>query len=328
MPTILSIRNITKSFESLLAVDDVSFDVQQGEFFSLLGPSGCGKTTLLRMLGGFESPSSGKILIKEIDVTSHAPQKRPTSMVFQNYALFPHMTIGGNIEYGLKVKKLDKTTRAKKVDELLELVNLEGLSKKPVVELSGGQQQRVALARAVAVEPQILLFDEPLSNLDAALRESTRKEIKRLQRDLGITSIYVTHDQEEALSLSDRIAVMKDGKVVELDSPRELYSAPKSSFVASFVGAGNLIHNQELARELASELRDGFVLSFKPEDVHISQDDEGVEFSLEGHHFLGRHLELWLNHRDSGTAVRALVDPGFQISDQVKIGLSKYVWVK
>lgn len=325
MSTILQTRSISKSFGSLKAVDEVSFEVKQGEFYSLLGPSGCGKTTLLRMIGGFESPSSGQILIKDVDVSKLPPQKRPTAMVFQNYALFPHMTIGGNIEYGLKIQKLSKPERKKKVEQLLELVNLRGLADKPVVELSGGQQQRVALARAVAVEPDILLFDEPLSNLDAALRESTRKEIKRLQVELGITSIYVTHDQEEALSLSDQIAVMRDGRIVESGSPRDLYSKSESGFVSGFVGAGNIISDTDLAKELSGEiLSKDMLLSFKPEDVEIASEGLGVVFQVESAHFLGHQQEVWFNHKETGTSIRAYLSPKLSLEPSHRLVLKRF----
>jgi len=323
MAGILEIRNISKRFGDLLVVDDLSFEVEKGEFFSLLGPSGCGKTTLLRMMGGFESPSSGSIHLGGRDITKLAPQKRPTAMVFQNYALFPHMTVEGNVEYGLKVKKIDKNTRKKKVRELLDLVNLSDQLKKPVVELSGGQQQRVALARAIAVEPEIILFDEPLSNLDAALRESTRTELKRLQRELGITSIYVTHDQEEALSLSDRIAVMRSGKILEIGSARNLYDSPKSAFVASFIGGGNLIRNSDLVTQLTGRsLSENQVLTFKPEDFLPSNESEGVSFTVESSHFLGSKQEVMLKNESSGESARGAFDASLPLNETMWLKLT------
>ncbi|HMB89308.1 MAG TPA: ABC transporter ATP-binding protein, partial [Rhodothermales bacterium] len=210
-PQSVRLETVTKRFGSTLAVSEVSVDIQPGEFFSLLGPSGCGKTTLLRMVAGFEQPDAGHIFIGGEEVTKATPQRRPTAMVFQSYALFPTMTVAQNVAYGLDVRRVAKAERARRVEEALARVELAGLGPKPVTQLSGGQQQRVALARALAVRPAVLLFDEPLSNLDVTLREQTRRELKELQAQLGTTSIYVTHDQQEALALSDRIAVMRAG---------------------------------------------------------------------------------------------------------------------
>src|SRR5690606_23446329 len=227
----------------LAAVRDVSLAIPRGCFFSLLGPSGCGKTTLLRMVAGFEAPDAGRIAIGGRDVTAAPPQARPTAMVFQNYALFPTMTVGENVAYGLEVRKWKRPRIRERVAEALGRVDLGGLEAKPVGRLSGGQQQRVALARALAVEPDVLLFDEPLSNLDLKLREETRRELKALQQELGTTSLYVTHDQQEALALSDLIAVMRAGEIVEVGPPETLYIAPETAFVARFLGGSNVIED-------------------------------------------------------------------------------------
>jgi len=238
---IISIRNLTKRFGSaVIAVDDVSLDIAEGEFFALLGPSGCGKTTLLRMLAGFENSNQGQILIDGQDMIGIGPNKRPVNMVFQSYAVFPHMTVAENVAYGLKVDGASEKEAAPRVSEALELVKLGGYENRMPDQLSGGQQQRVALARALVKKPKVLLLDEPLSALDAKLREQMQLELVRLQHSVGITFIIVTHDQDEALSMADRIAVMEDGKVRQLAPPSELYEFPASRFVADFIGKTNL----------------------------------------------------------------------------------------
>jgi len=233
--------NVTKKFKDVVAVDHVTLEIKHGEFFTLLGPSGCGKTTTLRLIAGLEYPDEGRIYFDGQDVTDLPPYKRNTGMVFQNYALWPHMTVFDNIAYGLKVRRLPKDEIRKKVYEVLDLIKLKGLERRYPTQLSGGQQQRVALARALVIEPQVLLLDEPLSNLDAKLRIEMREEIKRLQRRLGITTIYVTHDQEEAMVISDRIAVMNRGRIMQVGTPRELYKRPRNLFVATFLGRCTLI---------------------------------------------------------------------------------------
>ncbi|UFJ39382.1 ABC transporter ATP-binding protein [Brevibacillus humidisoli] len=236
----VTLEHVSKQFGSVRGVDDVDVEIKQGEFFTFLGPSGCGKTTTLRMIAGFYFPSAGRILFGDRDVTALPPNKRNTGMVFQNYALFPHMTVFENIAFGLQVRKLSRDEIKKKVERALALVHMEGYGSRRIDQLSGGQQQRVALARALVIEPQILLLDEPLSNLDAKLREETRFEIKRLQLELGITTIYVTHDQAEAMSMSDRIMVMNSGVVQQIGTPDEIYNRPLNRFVASFIGETNL----------------------------------------------------------------------------------------
>lgn len=241
----VSVCNVTKIFMShgknseFKAVDNVSVDIAPGEFVTLLGPSGCGKTTILRMIAGFELPTEGEIYLDDQIINNLTPDKRDTSMVFQSYALFPHLDIYQNIIYGLQMKHMSKEEITKKADAIIDLVGLRGMEKRQPNQISGGQQQRVALARALVMEPGVLLFDEPLSNLDAKLRLYMRNEIKKLQRAVGITAIYVTHDQAEAMSLSDRIIIMKDGVIEQVGSPREIYYQPASEFVANFIGDAN-----------------------------------------------------------------------------------------
>jgi spermidine/putrescine ABC transporter ATP-binding subunit len=239
---IVSIRNVSKRFPGgVVAVDDISFDIDQNEFFALLGPSGCGKTTLLRMISGLETPTDGQIIIGGQDMALTPPNKRPTNMVFQSYAVFPHMTVEDNVAYGLRVTGVSKDETTRRVGEALEMVKLSHLAKRKPDQMSGGQRQRVALARALVKRPKVLLLDEPLSALDAKLRDDMRMELTRLQETVGITFIIVTHDQDEALSMASRIAVMNKGAVQQIASPAELYEQPNSRFVADFIGKVNLI---------------------------------------------------------------------------------------
>lgn len=256
----VKLKDISKIYKSpngktFTAVDNISLDIEPGEFVTLLGPSGCGKTTTLRMIAGFEVPTKGDVYIGEQRVNNLTPDKRDTAMVFQTYALFPHLNIFENISYGLKIKKLSKNEIAKKVKNILELVGLSGLENRAPNQLSGGQQQRVALARALVMEPSVLLFDEPLSNLDAKLRVYMRTEIRRIQKDIGITSIYVTHDQAEAMSMSDRVIIMNKGIIEQIGTPQEIYNSPATEFVADFIGVANIF--------------DSFVKEVKDDHVYI-----------------------------------------------------------
>jgi spermidine/putrescine transport system ATP-binding protein len=237
----IQLEELTKRFDEHLAVDSISVDMPPGEFFTLLGPSGCGKTTTLRMIAGFERPTSGRILLDGKDVARTPPHQRNVNTVFQSYALFPHLDVSKNVAFGLKYKKLDKAERERRVRDALELVNLTEFASRKGDQLSGGQQQRVALARALVLRPQVLLLDEPLGALDAKLRKSLQVELKALQADLGITFVFVTHDQEEALTMSDRIAVMNNGHVEQAASPRAIYEEPDTVFVADFLGVSNLL---------------------------------------------------------------------------------------
>lgn len=310
------LEGVSKHFGDVEAVRRVDLEVRRGEFFSLLGPSGCGKTTLLRLIAGFEDPDGGRISIAGRDVTGTRPQQRPTAMVFQSYALFPTMTVGENVGYGLRVRGMARKERAARVEELLSRVDLPGLAQRPVALLSGGQQQRVALARALAVEPDVLLFDEPLSNLDVALRDQTRRELKRLQHRLGTTSVYVTHDQQEALALSDRIGVMRSGSLIQIDTPRGLYAAPATGFVAQFLG-WNVVTNADLAEQLCG-VRPGphEALGIRPEDLLLVTDG-GIQGQIDSVQFLGMQQE-WMISTDNGT-LRAWVPPDVDGSGIVRL---------
>ncbi len=287
----VSIHHVSKSFGQSVAVNDVSLEIPSGEFFSILGPSGCGKTTLLRMVAGFETPTAGTILLDGKDITRTPAQFRGIGMVFQNYALFPHMTVFQNVAFGLETQKLPRETVRSRVGAILESVGLSNKTDLPVPTLSGGEQQRVAVARALVVNPSVLLFDEPLSNLDVALRHKTREEIRTLQRQTGTTTIYVTHDQGEAMSLSTRIAVMRAGRVEQVGAPVTVYETPATQFVAEFLGGANILRGEFSAAGrsfIAGAVRfpvdrpDGFgdgrlVLAIKPEAIRL-QPDSGRGF--------------------------------------------------
>lgn len=288
--SMVELRNVSKRFGDFVAVNDVSLDIKRGEFITLLGPSGCGKTTLLRMISGFEFPSEGTVLLDGLDVTEQPPYRRNVNQVFQSYALFPHLTVAENIAFGLKMKGASKSHIAEKVKEGIELVALQGKENNKPSALSGGQRQRVALARAIVCEPKVLLLDEPLSALDAKLRHAMQTELKQLQQRLGITFVFVTHDQEEALTMSDRIAIVNKGRIEQLDTADEIYHRPKTRFVAEFIGQANLMPAQVIAREdddaivrLADDITlrvDGVnlpaatvmvMVSFRPEKIHLSK---------------------------------------------------------
>jgi putrescine transport system ATP-binding protein len=259
----LRIEGVGKSFGNFRAVDRLSLDIRTGEFFALLGPSGCGKTTLLRMLAGFETPDEGRILLDGNDIAQVAPHERPVNMMFQNYALFPHLNVRDNIAFGLKRAGMDRAEVATRVAEMVALVKLDGLQKRKPDQLSGGQKQRVALARSLARRPQVLLLDEPLAALDKKLRESTQAELMELQRRLGTTFVIVTHDQEEAMTMANRIGVMDAGRIEQVATPRELYEAPRSRWVAEFVGDVNLFEGEVLScdhHRLDVSTRDGGTL--------------------------------------------------------------------
>ncbi len=237
----VTLEGISKSFGTQKIIDDISLTVEEGSFFTLLGPSGCGKTTLLKIIAGFHAPDGGLVFFGDRNMTSVPPHRRETGMVFQNYALFPHLSVLDNIAYGLRVRRVPAAERKARVAEVLRSVQLEGLEKRSPGQLSGGQQQRVALARALVISPQILLMDEPLSNLDASLRVVMREEIRKIQRHLGITTIYVTHDQEESMAVSDRIAILNGGRLEQLGSPSEIYFRPRTRFAAEFMGGNNIL---------------------------------------------------------------------------------------
>lgn len=274
-----------KTGKDFYAVKDVSLDIEPGSFVTLLGPSGCGKTTTLRMIAGFESPDEGEIYLGDEAINELTPNKRDTAMVFQSYALFPHYNVFDNVAYGLKLRKMSKEEIHKKVMEMLDLVELSGMENRQTNQLSGGQQQRVALARALVVEPSVLLFDEPLSNLDAKLRVSMRTEIRKIQQKVGITAIYVTHDQAEAMSISDKIIIMNGGVVEQMGTPQETYYSPKSEFVADFIGEANFLKGEVLGKNLIRvngielesntgtlEIGKECKLVLRPESVTLAED--------------------------------------------------------
>jgi putative spermidine/putrescine transport system ATP-binding protein len=269
----VSLQGLAKHFGDMTAVKDLDMDIRAGEFFSMLGPSGSGKTTVLRMIAGFEEPSAGKILLHGTDVTRSAPFDREVNTVFQDYALFPHMSIAENVAYGLAVRKIDKATRKKLVGEALEQVRLSHVADRRPSQLSGGQRQRIALARALILRPKVLLLDEPLGALDKQLREQMQIELKQIQREVGITFIFVTHDQEEALTLSDRVAVFNDGKIEQVGAPREVYEFPETEFVASFLGVTNLL-SAEVSQQLLGDAR---AHSLRPERVHLADPTSPAE---------------------------------------------------
>ncbi len=242
--TVLEIRNVSKSFEAVQAVRDVSLSIRENEFFALLGPSGCGKTTLLRMLAGFEKPSRGEILLDGKDISPIPPNRRPLNLMFQSYALFSHMTVRGNISYGLEMENLPKGEIQARVNDILETTRLTEAANRRPAQLSGGQRQRVALARALIKRPRVLLLDEPLAALDKKLRESMQLELKRLQNEVGVTFVVVTHDQEEALVMADRMAVLKDGVLMQVGSPHQVYEHPNNKFVAQFIGVMNFFDGE------------------------------------------------------------------------------------
>jgi len=295
----LILEKLTKKFDRIVAVRDMSLEITEGEFVCFLGPSGCGKTTTLRMIAGFETPTSGTIIYDGDVINDIIPQRRNFGIVFQSYALFPHMKVEENVGFGLKMRKVEKAQITRRVDELLHLVGLEDQKFKYPPELSGGQQQRVALIRSLATYPQILLLDEPLSALDAKIRVNLRAEIKRVQTDLGITMVYVTHDQEEALSISDRVIVMNHGYIEQVDKPIEIYKNPKSKFVADFVGTSNFFEGELTAgvfldkrtrlqfalsrdaRESSVQNQKAVSISIRPEKIHLYKKSSTLPSGLE-----------------------------------------------
>jgi spermidine/putrescine transport system ATP-binding protein len=295
----IQLEELTKAFGEHVAVAGIDLDMPAGEFFTLLGPSGCGKTTTLRMIAGFEQPTSGRILLDGNDVARVPPHRRDVNTVFQSYALFPHLDVSKNVAFGLKYKKIDKSERARRVAEALELVNLTEFAHRKADQLSGGQQQRVALARALVLQPRVLLLDEPLGALDAKLRKTLQVELKALQAELGITFVFVTHDQEEALTMSDRIAVMNKGLVEQAASPRSIYEEPTTVFVAEFLGVSNLLAAEAVGRDGAScavrigdrvfrcgqgelDTRGEVKVMIRPERITIEPHAEGGDERLPG----------------------------------------------
>ena len=345
---LLSLKNLSKTFGTTRAVNDVSLGVEQGEFFGLLGPSGCGKTTTLRMIAGLEKPDTGSIEFEGKDITNLAPERRGFGMVFQNYALFPHLNVFENVAFGLRARHKSKPEMNDRVTSALDLVQLPGYANRRVDELSGGQQQRVAIARAIAIEPALLLFDEPLSNLDVSLREETRSELRELVTRLRLTAVYVTHDQEEAFALCDRIAVMVGGKLMQTGQPRELYEQPADISVARFLGRNNVLEAMRLSSSKTSAgefktlqgghtlrlsvkhpeqfpLNTPVFLAIRPEHVQLTGNNESGDNRLQGSIreivFAGATSTLHIDA--NGLLLEALVlEPnGFRIGDQCTVVL-------
>lgn len=290
----VDVQGVGKSFGSFRALDSVDVQIAQGEFFSLLGPSGCGKTTLLRMIGGMEFPDIGRIRIDGADLTAEPPHRRPTNMVFQSYAIFPHLTVAENVGYGLRRSGLDRAARHKAIEQALETVRLPALAGRKPDQLSGGQLQRVALARALILRPKVLLLDEPLAALDRKLRENMQVELRQLQKSVGITFIFVTHDQEEALTLSDRIAVMSGGKIMQCSTPRDLYDAPASRQVAEFVGEMNFFDGcvDEVSQNgVVVDVRGFGRLSFPPAPIYLTKGQSVVLAQRPERFLIGDGLE-------------------------------------
>ncbi len=325
-PAVAEMRTVSKLFGTVRAAQDLTLSIAPGEFLSFLGPSGCGKTTALRMLAGFETPSSGEVLIDGQVVNALEPYRRPVNMVFQSYALFPHLTVADNIGYGLRQRRPrpSRSEIAEKVGRALEVVRLSGFEQRRIWEMSGGQQQRVALARAIVNEPKLLLLDEPLAALDRKLRKEMQIELQDLQRQLGITFVLVTHDQEEALSLSDRICVMREGRIVQVGSPQGLYDHPNSRYVADFVGTSNFFEGRiERATRGAATLvtragltlggraseglsaGDPACLSIRPEQIRMGREatDGSLQVTVQNRIFLGEHTEYLVRHEGLGNII-------------------------
>ena len=334
----IKLDNVHKRFGQTTVIDHLSLSVKHGEFFTLLGPSGCGKTTLLRMIAGFVEPTEGRIFIGDQDVTYTPAHKRETGMVFQDYALFPDKTVFDNVAYGLRVRKVASKDIQARVMRILERVELAHLPTRYPGELSGGQRQRVALARALVIEPRILLMDEPLSNLDAKLRIQMRDVIRQLQQELQITTVFVTHDQEEALSMSDRIALLRNGRIDQLDSPEQLYSRPVSAYAADFIGAANLITVQQVehrSRQTFVTIAGGQViineiveasptLAIRPEHIIITSRDQsdGIRATVIYRRYLGFKVTYCLKLPDGNTInadIASPLDQRFRPEDEVRI---------
>ena len=302
---VIELENVTKSFGDNVILKDFDFKVKKDEFLTILGPSGCGKTTILRLIGGFEEPDEGKILFNGEDITNKEPYERKINTVFQKYALFPHMNVYNNIAFGLNIKKMDKKIIKEKVKEVLKLVNLVGFENREIESLSGGQQQRIAIARALVNEPEVLLLDEPLGALDLKLRQAMQIELKRIQKSVGITFIYVTHDQEEALSMSDTVVVLNNGEIQQMDSPLNIYNEPKNAFVADFIGESNIIKAKMLEDYKVRFLDYDFPcvdkgfkdmedveVVVRPEDVLLVDESYQIEGTVTSLVFKGVHYEM------------------------------------
>lgn len=306
---LITLENITKTYDDTTVLDNIQLYIRKNEFLTLLGPSGCGKTTTLRIIGGFETPTKGNVIFGGKDITMLPPYKRQVNTVFQKYALFPHLNVADNIAFGLKLKKMPKSDIARRVDKMLDMVNLSGYGKRKVDSLSGGQQQRIAIARALVNEPEVLLLDEPLAALDLKLRKEMQLELKNMHQRLGITFVFVTHDQEEALTMSDTVAVMHKGKILQIGSPKRIYDEPENAFVANFIGESNIFHGTMLQDELVEFcdaqfncVDEGFGhntpvdIVIRPEDILLVGEDMGqVTGVVTSVLFKGVHYEMMVN---------------------------------
>lgn len=321
---IIRLINISKDYNGAEALKDINLYIRKNEFLTLLGPSGCGKTTTLRIIGGFEQPNSGEVHFEGTNITDLPPYKRKVNTVFQRYALFPHMDVADNVAFGLRIKKMNKKLINRKVGEMLELVNLKGFEKRQVDSLSGGQQQRVAIARALVNEPEVLLLDEPLGALDLKLRKDMQTELKKIQQFIGITFVYVTHDQEEALTMSDTIVVMKDGRIQQIGTPEMVYNEPKNAFVADFIGQSNIIQGKMIRDGLVQfagrefECVDsGFSnneeveVVVRPEDIKLVAKEDGMlQGEIQSVTFKGVHYEMIIQSAGLKWAVHStLMEP-------------------
>ena len=336
MPRLIELKDIVKTYGKSTVLNHVDLYIRQNEFVTLLGPSGCGKTTTLRIIGGFENPTSGALLFNGESILNTPPHKRKLNTVFQKYALFPNMNVGENVAFGLKIKGLSKPIIKEKVTNMLKMVNLEGFEHRPVTKLSGGQQQRVAIARALVNEPEVLLLDEPLGALDLKLRKEMQVELKNMQQALGITFIYVTHDQEEALTMSDTIAVMNEGNILQIGTPEEIYNEPKNAFVAGFIGESNIIHgimesdyNVSFAGVSFPCIDKGFApaekvdIVVRPEDITITAEDAGQLTGAVTHvTFKGVHYEMRVETGTGPEAFTWKVQSTVQSPVGQKVGLS------
>lgn len=303
------LENVGKQWNGQLGVEGISLEIEEGSFVALLGPSGCGKSTSLRLLAGLEIPDQGKIFIDGADVTTSAASDRNLSMVFQSYALFPHLSVAENVIFGLKVRRVPKAERQEKMERALKITGLEGLEKRKPGELSGGQRQRVALARAIVAGQRLCLMDEPLSNLDAKLRSSVRKDIKKLQRDLGITVVYVTHDQTEAMSMADKVVLMKDGHIQQIGSPNDLYNHPQNTFVAEFIGAPAMAL---IDSNIINGIENGNRIGLRAENITIVPLGEGrLSCRVSEAEFLGSETLIGLEHE--GTTGLNVLQPGLSM---------------
>ncbi|MBR8701431.1 Spermidine/putrescine import ATP-binding protein PotA [Fusobacterium sp. DD29] len=333
---------LTEDNRRVAAVTNLNLDIKPGEFICLLGPSGCGKTTILRMLAGFEVPTDGHIYIGDENVEKITPDKRDTAMVFQNYALFPHMNVYDNIAYGLKLQKLDKKEIDERVSKILKLMNMEGFAQRVPSQMSGGQQQRVSLARALVMEPGVLLFDEPLSNLDAKLRLHMRDEIRKIQQEVFITSIYVTHDQAEAMGLADRVIIMKDGKMEQAGSPIEIYQHPVNEFVANFIGRANIFNGKliekndfscvidingvtyDIEQKVAHNVGDNIKIVVRPESIIVGEND--FKGKVTKSMFMGAYHEYEITFGDMTVEISVSNPKGkknYKLGDELTFSLDK-----